>query len=93
MEAVGQLCSGCPVEMWLIIYLILYEKKLSGVGGSSLFLHGDSGMGGGAAGGCLRVRIGFPLCMLHSGDVVDSHCLGGKLGPVKLMLGSGGLVN
>ena len=32
----------------------------------------------------------FLLCLLWSGDVVDSHCLGGKLVPVKLAFGDGG---
>ena len=69
------------------------RKNFLGSGAPVCFFMETCGGGGGGAGGCLRVRIGFPLCMLHSGDVVDSRCLGGKLGPVKLMLGSGGLVN
>ena len=32
----------------------------------------------------------FLLCLLWSGDVVDSHCLGGKLVPVKLAFSDGG---
>ena len=32
----------------------------------------------------------FPLCLSWSGDVLDSRCLGGKLGPMKLAFGGGG---
>ena len=62
-------------------------------------LHGDSEGGGGgecllvSAGGCLRVRAGFLLCLLQGGDVGMWGCgdvlSGGKTGAVKLAFGGG----
>ena len=48
---------------------------------------------GGFAGWVTSGPHWFPLCLCWSGDVVDSRCLGGKLGPMKLAFGGGGLAN
>ena len=48
---------------------------------------------GGSAGWVSSGPHWSPLCLCWSGDVVDSRCLGGKLEPMKLALGGGGLAN
>ena len=47
----------------------------------------------GSAGWMSSGPHGFLLCLLWGGDVVDSRCLGGKLGPIKLAFGGGRLAN